>query len=85
LSKTVFQNTFSQFKLAQPIFVRAVQNLVIVPCYNDATVWLFVLSQNDVHLIKKEDKVGASESTLLNMLKIYPFSYGLVIQQGMAQ
>jgi len=36
---------------------------------------------NDVHLIKMEEKVGASESTLLNMLKIYPFSYGLVIQQ----
>lgn len=32
-----------------------------------------------------DEKVGASESTLLNMLKIYPFSYGLVIQQGMAQ
>lgn len=56
-----------------------------MPCYNDATVLLFVLSQNDVHLIKKEEKVGASESTLLNMLKIYPFSYGLVIQQGMEQ
>jgi len=36
---------------------------------------------SDVHLIKKEEKVGASESTLLNMLKISPFSYGLVIQQ----
>ncbi|XP_058943912.1 large ribosomal subunit protein uL10 [Pocillopora verrucosa] len=36
---------------------------------------------NDVHLIKKSEKVGASESTLLNMLKISPFSYGLVIQQ----
>ncbi|XP_068736246.1 large ribosomal subunit protein uL10-like [Montipora capricornis] len=36
---------------------------------------------NDVHLIKKDEKVGASESTLLNMLKISPFSYGLVIQQ----
>ncbi|XP_015753538.1 PREDICTED: 60S acidic ribosomal protein P0-like [Acropora digitifera] len=36
---------------------------------------------NDVHLIKKEEKVGASESTLLNMLKISPFSYGLVVQQ----
>ena len=35
-----------------------------------------------MHLIKKDDKVGASESTLLNMLKISPFSYGLVIQQG---
>ena len=28
------------------------------------------------------DRVGASEATLLNMLKISPFSYGLVIQQG---
>jgi len=36
---------------------------------------------NDVHLIKEGDKVGASEATLLNMLKISPFSYGLVIQQ----
>lgn len=36
---------------------------------------------NDVHLIKKEDKVGASEAALLNMLQIFPFTYGLVIQQ----
>lgn len=36
---------------------------------------------NEVHLIKEGDKVGASEATLLNMLKISPFSYGLVIQQ----
>lgn len=36
---------------------------------------------NDVHLIKKEDKVGASESALLTMLKIAPFSYGLVVRQ----
>lgn len=35
----------------------------------------------EVHLIKKDDKVGASEATLLNMLKIYPFSYGLVVRQ----
>lgn len=35
-----------------------------------------------MHLIKKDEKVGASESTLLNMLKISPFSYGLVVQQG---
>merc|ERR1719244_1309407 len=34
-----------------------------------------------VHLIKKDEKVGASEAALLNMLKIYPFSYGLKIQQ----
>lgn len=36
---------------------------------------------NDVHLIKQGEKVGASESTLLNMLKISPFTYGLVVQQ----
>lgn len=35
---------------------------------------------NNVHLIKEGDKVGASEATLLNMLKISPFSYGLAIQ-----
>ena len=37
---------------------------------------------NDVKLITFGDKVGASEATLLQMLKIYPFSYGLVVQQG---
>lgn len=36
---------------------------------------------NEIHLIKKEDKVGASEATLLNMLNISPFTYGLVIRQ----
>lgn len=36
---------------------------------------------NDVHLIKKDSKVGMSEAALLGMLKIYPFSYGLVITQ----
>jgi len=36
---------------------------------------------NDIHLIKKGEKVGASESALLNMLGIQPFSYGLVVQQ----
>jgi len=35
---------------------------------------------NDIHLIKIGEKVGASEATLLNMLNISPFSYGLVIQ-----
>ncbi|XP_076005864.1 large ribosomal subunit protein uL10 [Genypterus blacodes] len=35
----------------------------------------------DVNLIKTGDKVGASEATLLNMLNIAPFSYGLGIQQ----
>jgi large subunit ribosomal protein LP0 len=37
--------------------------------------------QNEIHLIKKDDKVGASEATLLNMLGISPFTYGLVIRQ----
>ena len=36
---------------------------------------------NDVNLIKEGDKVGASEATLLNMLNISPFTYGLMIQQ----
>jgi len=35
---------------------------------------------NEIHLIKNGDRVGASEATLLNMLNISPFSYGLVIQ-----
>lgn len=33
---------------------------------------------NDIHLIKKDEKVGASEAALLNMLQIRPFHYGLV-------
>lgn len=36
---------------------------------------------NDVHILKEGEKVGASEATLLNMLNISPFSYGLVVQQ----
>lgn len=36
---------------------------------------------NDVKLIKAGDKVGASEATLLNMLGISPFTYGLAIEQ----
>nr|CAB3265734.1 60S acidic ribosomal protein P0 [Phallusia mammillata] len=36
---------------------------------------------SNVHLIKPGDKVGASDATLLNMLKIYPFSYGLELEQ----
>jgi len=35
---------------------------------------------NDVKLIKIGDKVGASEATLLNMLNISPFTYGLQIE-----
>merc|ERR1719463_61608 len=36
---------------------------------------------NPVHLLKPGDKVGLSEATLLNMLKISPFSYGLQVVQ----
>merc|ERR1712105_288352 len=36
---------------------------------------------NDVPIITTGDKVGASESTLLGLLKIFPFSYGLIIQK----
>jgi len=36
---------------------------------------------NNVNLIKSGDKVGQSESTLLNMLNISPFHYGLIIEQ----
>lgn len=36
---------------------------------------------SDVKLIKEGDRVGASEATLLNMLGISPFSYGLIIEQ----
>jgi large subunit ribosomal protein LP0 len=35
---------------------------------------------NDVRLIKVGEKVGASEATLLNMLNISPFTYGLQIE-----
>jgi len=34
---------------------------------------------NNVHLLKPGDKVGASDATLLNMLKISPFTYGLEV------
>jgi large subunit ribosomal protein LP0 len=36
---------------------------------------------NDVHLIKTGVRVGASEATLLNMLNISPFTYGLTVVQ----
>ncbi|KAI8911961.1 hypothetical protein PhCBS80983_g03227 [Powellomyces hirtus] len=35
---------------------------------------------NDVPLIKKGNKVGASEATLLNMMNISPFTYGLTVE-----
>jgi len=36
---------------------------------------------NDVNILKEGDRVGPSESTLLNLLNISPFSYGLMVQQ----
>jgi len=36
---------------------------------------------NEVKLLEPGDKVGASEATLLNMLNISPFTYGLAIEQ----
>jgi len=36
---------------------------------------------NEVKLLMPGDKVGASEATLLNMLNISPFTYGLMIEQ----
>jgi len=34
---------------------------------------------NDIHLIKKGERVGSSESTLLQMLDVRPFEYGLLV------
>jgi len=34
---------------------------------------------SEIHLIHKDEKVGASEAALLQMLKIRPFHYGLLI------
>ena len=36
---------------------------------------------NQVHLVKVGTKVGASEATLLNMLNISPFTYGMTVTQ----
>jgi len=35
---------------------------------------------SDIHLIKKDEKVGASEASLLQMLNIRPFHYGLIVK-----
>jgi large subunit ribosomal protein LP0 len=34
---------------------------------------------NDIHLIKKGERVGSSEATLLQMLDVRPFEYGLIV------
>merc|ERR1719336_2575750 len=36
---------------------------------------------SEIHLIKVDEKVGASEAALLQMLNIKPFHYGLIISQ----
>ena len=36
---------------------------------------------NNVNILKVGDKVGAFDATLLNMLKISPFTYGLELEQ----
>jgi len=36
---------------------------------------------NDINLVQAGSKVGASEATLLNMLKISPFTYGMTVVQ----
>jgi len=36
---------------------------------------------NEVHIITAGERVGMSEATLLNMLKVSPFSYGLTVQK----
>jgi len=36
---------------------------------------------NDIHLIKKGERVGSSEATLLQMLDVRPFEYGLNVTQ----
>lgn len=59
------------------IFVRLFSPL-LVNCISNVAPSFF---QSDVQLIRPGDKVGASEATLLNMLNISPFSYGLIIQQ----
>jgi len=35
---------------------------------------------SEIHLIKLDEKVGASEAALLNMLNIRPFHYGLIVK-----
>ena len=37
---------------------------------------------NKVHLLHPGDKVTASDATLLNLLNISPFTYGLEVKQG---
>jgi len=57
----------------EPTKTSFLQALNIASKINRGTIEIL----QDVHLIKKGDKVGSSESTLLSMLDIRPFEYGL--------
>jgi large subunit ribosomal protein LP0 len=57
----------------EPTKTSFLQALNIASKINRGTIEIL----QDVHLIKKGDKVGSSESTLLQMLDIRPFEYGL--------
>jgi len=57
----------------EPTKTSFLQALNIASKINKGTIEILT----DVHLIKKGDKVGSSESTLLQMLDIRPFEYGL--------
>jgi len=53
------------------------QSLQIMTKINRGTVEIV----SPVHILKPGETVGASEATLLNMLKMSPFTYGLVTEQ----
>jgi len=57
----------------EPTKTSFLQALNIASKINKGTIEIL----QDVNLIKKGDKVGSSESTLLQMLDIRPFEYGL--------
>jgi len=57
----------------EPTKTSFLQALNIASKINKGTIEIL----QDVHLVKKGDKVGSSEATLLQMLDIRPFEYGL--------
>ena len=42
---------------------------------------MYFFFQTTVNVIKEGERVDASAATLLNMLNISPFTYGLIVQQ----
>jgi len=61
----------------EPTKTSFLQALNIATKINRGTIEIL----NDLLLIKTGDKVGSSEATLLQMLDMKPFSYGLIITQ----